>query len=75
MTDESLTADQLTAQISRLEHQGASLSRVRERLHDRIDRGFGNEARLRQEREISAARRDVYGQIDALRAQLVRQTN
>jgi hypothetical protein len=75
MADQSLTADQLAVEISRLEHQASSLSRARERLHDRIDRGFGNDAKLRQEREISDARRELYGRIDALRAQLLQQTN
>ena len=62
--------DALLAEISRLEHEEASLSRSRAKLHDQIDRGFGNEAKLRQEREISDKRRGIQDRIALLRSQL-----
>ena len=70
MTDTS--PDELAAEISRLEVEEAALSRVRKRLHDRIDGGLANESTHRQEREVSDQRRELHRRIDALRAQLDR---
>jgi septal ring factor EnvC (AmiA/AmiB activator) len=70
VTDDSQRIDDLVAEISRLEHEAAALSRARKKLHDQIDRGFGNEAKLRQERQVSDKRQELHRRIDVLRAQL-----
>jgi septal ring factor EnvC (AmiA/AmiB activator) len=64
------SVDQLVAEIGQLEHEEAALSRIRKKLHDQIDRGFGNDRKLRQEREISDQRRAIHRRIALLRAQL-----
>jgi chromosome segregation ATPase len=59
----------LLRELARLEQRERDLSNLRGKLHLRLD-GFPNEVTKRQERQISAERRDLHRRIDRLRAQL-----
>jgi len=63
-------SDSLLAQLEVLEHRERELSVLRQKLHERIDRGFPNEFTLRQERQVSDERRALHREIDALRGRL-----
>ena len=60
----------LLAEIGRLEREEASLSKLRRRLHEQIDRGIANDTLLQRERDVSDERRTIHRRIDELRAQL-----
>jgi hypothetical protein len=57
-------------ELERLELEERELSALREKLHERIDRGFANESTRAQEREVSDRRREVHRRIDELRGRL-----
>jgi hypothetical protein len=59
----------MLVELEQLERREQQVSKIRRRLHDRID-AFPNEALKAQEREISAERRELHQRIDALRARL-----
>lgn len=60
----------LQAELEQLELEEREISLVRRRLHERIDRGFPNEALLAEEKRVSAARRELHARIDVIRARL-----
>jgi len=59
----------MLVELEQLEQRERHVSRMRRRLHDRID-AFPNETLREQERAISAERRELHRRIDTLRAQL-----
>jgi len=59
----------MLVELEQLQMQERHVSRLRRRLHERIDT-FPNDAMKAQERAISEKRRALHRQIDALRAQL-----
>lgn len=61
---------ELVDELEQLVREERDLSSARERLHERIDRGFKTELTVARERQISDARRALHARIDALRAQL-----
>ena len=60
----------LLTELEGLEREERELSALREKLHERLDRGFANDAVKAQEREVSDRRRAVHRQIDELRVRL-----
>jgi hypothetical protein len=67
---EEVSADDLRAELERLEAREELLSAERRRLHDQIDFGFATETTPAREREISDERRQLHQRIDLLREQL-----
>ena len=61
---------ELEAELEQLELEERAISLRRRHLHERIDRGFPNEALLEEERRVSTARRELHTRIDVLRARL-----
>ena len=59
----------MLVELEQLEQQERDVSRIRRRLHDRLD-SFPTDSMKVQEREISDRRRALHRRIDALRAQL-----
>jgi hypothetical protein len=62
--------EQLLMELARLERAEESLSKVRRRLHDRLDRGFATDSTVTKEREVSDERRALHAQIDQLEAHI-----
>ena len=62
--------EELLMELARLERAEESLSKLRRRLHDRLDRGFASDSTVSQEREISDERRALHAKIDALEAHI-----
>ena len=58
----------LDAEIERLEAEEREVSRLREHVHDRLA-SFPNDVTARRERELSARRLELHGEIDRLRAE------
>jgi hypothetical protein len=61
--------ESLLVELSRLEQREREVSGLRGRAHRRLD-AFPNEVTKRQERQLSAERRELHERIDRLRAQL-----
>ena len=59
----------LHLRLQELERQEHDISKLRRQLHDRLD-SFPNEALQQRERQVSAGRRALQREIDALREQL-----
>jgi len=57
-------------QLARLGRAEQGLSKIRRRLHDQLDRGFASTTTEAKEREVSAERRELHAQIDALEAHI-----
>jgi regulator of replication initiation timing len=64
------SVDGLRAELAQLVAEEERLSAERDRLHNKIDFGFGTDETRAREREISDARQDVHRQIDALRERI-----
>jgi hypothetical protein len=62
--------DNLMDEIARLEAEEARLSAERNRLQDKIDFGFGNDATRERERKVSDERQLLHQRIEELRQQL-----
>jgi len=62
--------DALREELAALEAEERQVSAERRRLHDQIDRGFGQEATRVREREVSDLRRELHRRIDTLRERL-----
>jgi regulator of replication initiation timing len=60
----------LRAELAQLLTEEERLSAERQRLHDKIDFGFGSDETREREREVSDARQEVYGRINALRERI-----
>jgi len=60
----------LLVKLEELQREEQELSTLREKLHERLDRGFANDAVRTQEREISDRRRELHRQIDEIRVRL-----
>jgi len=67
---DSESVDGLRAELAKLMAEEERLSAERKRLHDKIDFGFGSDDSRAREREVSQARQDVHGRIDALRQRI-----
>jgi hypothetical protein len=61
--------DSKRALLADLERRECEISRLRRRLHERLD-AFPNEPTRRMERQVSTERRELHRQIDALRAEI-----
>lgn len=59
----------LHLQLQELERREREISKLRRRLHDRLDT-FPNEALQARERQVSAGRRALHAEIDTLRGRL-----
>ncbi len=59
----------LHLRLQELERRERELSKLRRRLHDRLDT-FPNEAIQARERQVSAGRRALHVEIDTLRGRL-----
>ena len=71
MDNEPITQrEELLMQLARLERAEQGLSKIRRRLHDQLDKGFASPTTETKEREVSAERRDLHAQIDALEAHI-----
>jgi uncharacterized protein YlxW (UPF0749 family) len=64
------TLDALRAELAELLAQQERLTAERQRLHDKIDFGFGSDETRAREREVSDARQDVHRRIEALRERI-----
>ena len=62
--------DGLRAELAELLAEQERLRAERQRLHDKIDFGFGNDETRAREREISDARQDVHRRIEDLRERI-----
>lgn len=62
--------DGLRAELAELLVEQERLTAERQRLHDKIDFGFGNDETRDREREVSAARQDVHRRIENLRERI-----
>ena len=60
------SVDGLRAELAQLVAEEERLSAERDRLHNKIDFGFGTEETRAREREVSDARQDVHDRIDSL---------
>ena len=61
------TVDGLRAELAHLVAEEERLSAERQRLHDKIDFGFGSDETRAREREVSDARQELHQQIDSIR--------
>lgn len=61
------SVDGLRAELAQLVAEEERLSAERDRLHNKIDFGFGTDESRAREREVSDARQDVHRRIDSLR--------
>lgn len=61
------SVDGLRAELAQLVAEEERLSAERDRLHNKIDFGFGTDETRAREREVSDARQDVHDRIDSLR--------
>ena len=64
------TLDGLRAELAQLLAEQERLTAERQRLHDKIDFGFGNDETRAREREVSDARQDLHRRIEALRERI-----
>jgi uncharacterized protein YlxW (UPF0749 family) len=64
------SAGGLRAELAQLLAEEERLSAERQRLHDKIDFGFGTDESRAREREVSDARMDLHRRIDALRERI-----
>jgi uncharacterized protein YlxW (UPF0749 family) len=64
------TLDALRAELAELLAEQERLTAERQRLHDKIDFGFGSDETRAREREVSDARQDVHRRIEALRERI-----
>ena len=64
------TVDGLRAELAQLVAEEERLSAERQRLHDKIDFGFGSDETRAREREVSDARQDVHQRIDTIRGRI-----
>jgi regulator of replication initiation timing len=64
------TVDGLRAELTQLVAEEERLSAERQRLHDKIDSGFGSDETRAREREVSDARMDLHHRIDAIRQRI-----
>jgi regulator of replication initiation timing len=64
------SVDGLRAELAQLVAEEERLSAERDRLHNKIDFGFGTDETRAREREVSDARQDVHRRIDAIRQQI-----
>jgi regulator of replication initiation timing len=64
------SVDGLRAELAQLVAEAERLSAERDRLHNKIDFGFGTDETRAREREVSDARQDVHRRIDALRERI-----
>ncbi len=62
--------DGLRAELAELLAEKERLTAERQRLHDKIDFGFGNDETHAREREVSDARQDVHRRIEDLRERI-----
>jgi hypothetical protein len=67
---EETNADDLHAELARLEAEEKRLSAERKSLHNKIDFGYGTEETRARERQVSDERHELHRSIDALREQL-----
>jgi regulator of replication initiation timing len=67
---DKMTVDGLRAELAQLVAEEDRLSSERQRLHDKIDFGFGSDETREREREVSDARQDVHRRIDAIRQRI-----
>jgi hypothetical protein len=68
---ETMSIDELRAELADLEAKAAQLSRVRGHLHRQIDFGFETSTSREREREVSDERRELHEQIDSI-SELIR---
>lgn len=64
------SVDGLRAELAQLVAEEERLSAERQRLHDKIDFGFGTDETRTREREVSDARQDLHERIDAIRRRI-----
>ena len=64
------SVDGLRAELAQLVAEEERLSAERDRLHNKIDLGFGSDETRAREREVSDARQDVHRRIDSLRERI-----
>ena len=64
---ETVSIDELRAELADLEAKAAQLSQVRNHLHRQIDFGFETSTSRTREREVSDERKELHEQINALR--------
>jgi hypothetical protein len=64
---ETMSIDELRAELAGLEEKAARLSQIRSHLHHQIDFGFETSTSREREREVSDERRDLYQQIDSIK--------
>ncbi len=64
------SVDGLRAELAQLVAEEERLSAERDRLHNKIDFGFGTDESRAREREVSDARQDVHRRIDSLRERI-----
>jgi uncharacterized protein YlxW (UPF0749 family) len=64
------SADGLRAELAQLVAEEERLSAERERLHNKIDFGFGSDETRAREREVSDARQEVHRRIGLLRERI-----
>lgn len=68
---ETMSIDELRAELADLEAKAAQLSQVRGHLHRQIDFGFETSTSREREREVSDERRELHEQIDSI-SELIR---
>jgi regulator of replication initiation timing len=64
------SVDGLRAELAQLVAEEERLSAERDRLHNKIDFGFGTDETRAREREVSDARQDVHRRIDSIRERI-----
>jgi uncharacterized protein YlxW (UPF0749 family) len=64
------TLEGLRAELAELLAEQERLTAERQRLHDKIDFGFGNDETRVREREVSDARQDLHRRIESLRERI-----
>ncbi|HKN62795.1 MAG TPA: hypothetical protein VJV76_00540 [Gaiellaceae bacterium] len=64
---ETMSIDELRAELADLESKAAQLSQVRSHLHRQIDFGFETSTSREREREVSDERRALHERINSIR--------
>ncbi len=64
---ETMSIDELRAELADLEARAAQLSQVRSHLHRQIDFGFETSTSRERERQVSDERRELHEQINSIR--------
>lgn len=64
---ETMSIDELRAELAELEARAAQLSQVRSHLHRQIDFGFETSTSRERERQVSDERRELHEQINSIR--------